>query len=87
VTTLRASQIETLKELDALEGEATVGELASRLGKSERTVEGRLSRLLDHDEPYVSFRYGGPSWACEVIYRLTRKGRSELLGAKRKEAE
>ncbi len=78
MTTLRPSQIETLKALEELEGEASLEELASRLGKSERTVEGRLMRLLDRDEPPVAWRYGGPRWSCEVIYRLTNKGRSEL---------
>jgi DNA-binding transcriptional ArsR family regulator len=80
VTTLRASQVETLEAIEELEGEANVGELASRLGKSERTVEGRLSRLLDSDDPAISYRYWGPSWDHKVLYRLTDKGRAELSG-------
>jgi predicted transcriptional regulator len=75
---LRSSQVDVLRHLDALEGEATIAELASRLDRSERSTEQRIERL--HDLGLVSSFYRGPSWDCRVFVEFTAAGKQALEG-------
>lgn len=76
MTRLRASQVETLRHFDALEGEATVGEIAARLDITERSAEERIYRLVHAG--CLSSRYRGPSWDARYFYELTNLRREVL---------
>jgi Mn-dependent DtxR family transcriptional regulator len=78
---LRPSQVETLRELDALEGEATVAELAVRLDRSERSTEQRLDRL--GERALVGHPFRGPSWDPRYFFGLTPKGYAALAATKK----
>jgi predicted ArsR family transcriptional regulator len=78
VTTLRASQIETLEALGVRE--MSVDEVARALGVSHGAANGRLEGLEArglvartwHDRPWLG---GAP-----YLYSLTPQGRAELSG-------
>ena len=83
MTTLRASQIETLKEVAIFEArfpkEGIDGwTLADKIGRTRHSAAKRLARLEDsgHLSATVEQDGNGPFYT----YRLTNKGRSELSG-------
>jgi predicted transcriptional regulator len=85
VTTLRASQIETLKAVRRF-ASPTVEQVALNLGRANESVERSLIRLaslgyLARCEIRQQTRPGG-SFVLFSTYRLTTKGRSELSGGR-----
>lgn len=75
---LRVSQVETLRALDALEGDATVGEIAERLDLTDARAEGRLERL--ELRGLIAWKHSGRLMASGHFwaYRLTPLGREAL---------
>jgi hypothetical protein len=81
VTTLRASQIETLghvQEAKRLDAE----ELAGRIGRTPWSARKRLIRLMWAGCLAPDFD-GHGCWEYET-FRLTAQGRSELLGGEKR---
>lgn len=80
MTTLRASQIETLKAVAHFpDRQAIASDLATRFGIQIRSAESRLARLEDRGLlDYVRIPWLNNRWI--FVYRLTNKGRSELSG-------
>jgi predicted ArsR family transcriptional regulator len=79
VTTLRASQIETLRHLDALEGRARIEEIAARLDLTDHAAHDRLRRLTALRYCYVQLDLRDGRY-YDSEFGLTNKGRSELSG-------
>lgn len=84
MTTLRASQIETLKLVDSFPDKQVIAsDLAHAFGTTIRSGESRLARLEAHGLlAYVRIPWLHGRWV--FVYRLTDKGRSEgqaFLGA------
>lgn len=74
---LRDSQVETLRQFDALEGEATAAEIASRLGCSDSNAYQRIVRLVGSRN--LSERFSS-AWPSKYFYSLTQLGREALEG-------
>lgn len=79
MTTLRPSQIETLKAVAELQdeaGEATAVQVAKRLGRPPRSTESSLLRLVGWG--YLQSELHLPDPLASTLYALTQPGREAL---------